>query len=206
MRVCVVGAGGVSGAAACRALSEAGHIVVPLDGAAQPGGVWKDLAPNFVADTTRSQMRLCGCALGSRDEANEYPLAEEVLVHVCQACSTSILFKHHVSLVERVEAGKWQVAGLHTETGTEFSINVDAVVVATGACSVPFYPPFARCFAQQQVQRQHSQQNQNPAVDYPLKRRLRTQGMSILHSHYFPWKNAQEFAGQVTCGHFWARH
>jgi hypothetical protein len=26
---------------------------------------------------------------------------------------------------------------------------------------------------------------------------VRSQGMSILHSHYFPWKNAKEFAGQV---------
>jgi hypothetical protein len=66
------------------------------------------------------------------------------------------------------------------------------VVVATGACSTPFFPPFARaCFAQQHMQLQHQQQSN------PIKRRLRSHGMSILHSHYFPWKQAQEFTGQV---------
>jgi cation diffusion facilitator CzcD-associated flavoprotein CzcO len=197
MRVCVVGAGGASGAAACRALSEAGHIVVPLDEAAEPGGVWKNLAPNFLADTSRSQMRLCGNSLGSRDKSKEYPLAQEVLGHVRKASSSSILFNHRVIVVERVSSGKWQVDGLHSETGANFSISVDAVVVATGACSVPYYPPFARaCVAQLRKQRQVH----NPAVEDMRQRRVRMQGMSILHSHDFPWNNAQEFAGQVRTG------
>ena len=197
MRVCVVGAGGASGAAACRAISEAGHIVVPLDEAAEPGGVWKNLAPNFLADTSRSQMRLCGNSLGSRDKSKEYPLAQEVLGHVRKASSSSILFNHRVIVVERVSSGKWQVDGLHSETGANFSISVDAVVVATGACSVPYYPPFARaCVAQLRKQRQVH----NPAVEDMRQRRVRMQGMSILHSHDFPWNNAQEFAGQVRAG------
>jgi cation diffusion facilitator CzcD-associated flavoprotein CzcO len=197
MRVCVVGAGGASGTAACRALSEAGHIVVPLDEAAEPGGVWNNLAPSFVADTSRSQMRLCGNSLGSRDKAKEYPLAQEVLGHVRRASSASILFRHRVILVQRVDMGKWQVDGLHSETGANFSISVDAVVVATGACSVPYYPPFARaCVAQLRNQRRV---NSATAEDVP-QRRVRMQGMSILHSHDFPWNNAQEFAGQVRAG------
>ena len=197
MRVCVVGAGGASGAAACRAISEAGHIVVPLDEAAEPGGVWKNLAPNFLADTSRSQMRLCGNSLGSRDKSKEYPLAQEVLGHVRKASSSSILFNHRVIVVERVSSGKWQVDGLHSETGANFSISVDAVVVATGACSVPYYPPFARaCVAQLRKQRQVH----NTAVEDMRQRRVRMQGMSILHSHDFPWNNAQEFAGQVRAG------
>jgi cation diffusion facilitator CzcD-associated flavoprotein CzcO len=197
MRVCVVGAGGASGAAACRALSEAGHIVVPLDEAAESGGVWKNLAPSFLADTSRSQMRLCGNSLGCRDKSKEYPLAQEVLGHVRQASSSSILFRHRVVLVERVISGKWQVDGLHSETGANFSISVDAVVVATGACSVPYYPPFARaCVTQLRKQRQvHT-----AAAEDMRQRRVRMQGMSILHSHDFPWNNAQEFAGQVRAG------
>ncbi len=143
-------------------------------------------------------MLLCGKLLGSRDKETGYPLAEEVLNHVREAACSSILYRHRVTLVEHVRAGKWRVSGLHTETGEEFCIDVDAVVVATGACSVPFYPPFARsCFAQQQMQRQRQQRDRNTIVDYVPKRRLRAQGMSILHSHYFPWKNAVEFAGQV---------
>jgi hypothetical protein len=197
-RVCVVGAGGASGAAACSALSHAGHVVVPLDGGVQPGGVWTTLPPKFLTDTKRSQMRLCGNALGSSDNAEEYPLAEEVLTHVCKASCSSTLFRHRVTLVERLSAGKWRVAGVHTETAAEFCIIVDAVVVATGACSVPFYPPCARaCFDQQQMQRHRSQQDQKPVMDHQPRRRLRSQGMSIVHSHYFPWNNAQEFAGQV---------
>ena len=198
MRVCVLGAGGASGVTACSALAAAGHLVFPFDEAEGSGGVWKTLAPNFLADTTRSHMSLCGKRLGSRDNAKGYPLAEEVLSHVHQAACSSILYRHRVSLVEHVSAGKWRVAGLHTGTGEEFCIDVDAVVVATGACSVPFYPPFARsCFAQQQIQRQRQQRDRNTVADYEPKRRLRAQGMSILHSHHFPWKNAIEFAGQV---------
>ena len=198
MRVCVVGAAGACGAAACRARSASGHVVVPLDEAAEPGGVWKALPPTFLADTSRSHMRLCGKPLGSRKHAKEYPSAEEVLNHVREAACSSTLYKHRVTVVERASAGRWLIAGAHTETGSEFSINVDAVVVASGACSVPFYPPFAQaCFAQQQIQHQRQLQHRKAADGHAPKRRVRSQGMSILHSHYFPWKNAKEFAGQV---------
>ena len=200
-RVCVVGAGGASGAAACSALSQAGHVVVALDEAVQPGGVWTTLVPNFLADTKRSQMKLCGNALGRGDNCEEYPLAEEVLRHICKASCSSTLFQHRITLVERLTAGKWRVAGLHTETGAEFCISVDAVVVATGACSVPFYPLCARaCFAQQHMQRHRSPQDHKPVIDHQPQRRLRSQGMTIMHSHYFPWNNAQEFTGQVNGG------
>jgi len=200
MRVCVVGAAGASGAAACRALADAGHIVVPLDESDAAGGVWKDLAPKFVADTTRSLMRLCGSALGSSDDGKGYPLAEEVLSHVRTVACSSVLLKHRVTRVERVAVGKWRVAGMQCETGVQFCIDVDAVVVATGACAQPFYPPFARfCFAQQQQQQQ--QQHRKQSEERAPKRRVRAQGMSVMHSHYFPWNNAQEFAGQVR---WWA--
>ena len=199
MRVCVVGAAGASGAAACRALSDAGHIVVPLDESAAPGGVWKELAPNFVADTTRAHMRLCGSAMGSGDDGKGYPLAEEVLSHVRKVARSSALYMHRVTRVERVNMGKWQVGGAHAETGVQFCIDVDAVVVATGACAQPFYPPFARaCFAQQQQQQQlQQQQPRKQSGERAPKRRVRSQGMTVVHSHYFPWKHAQEFAGQV---------
>jgi cation diffusion facilitator CzcD-associated flavoprotein CzcO len=199
MRVCVVGAGGASGAAACRALCESGHVVVPLDEAAEPGGVWRTLPPTFLADTSRSQMRLCSRALGSGKRAKDYPMAEEVLNHVRQAAYPSVLYLHRVTVVDRLSAGKWHVAGLHVETGVEFRIDVDAVVVATGACSVPYYPPFAQaCFAQQRIQHQLQQQQRRKSGAAPApKHRVRSQGMSIVHSHHFPWKNAAEFAGQV---------
>jgi glycerol-3-phosphate dehydrogenase len=143
-------------------------------------------------------MRLCSHPLGSRNVAKEQPLAEEVLDHVRAAASPSVLYKHQVTLVRRWTAGHWRVAGVHLETGVEFSIDVDAVVVATGACSVPYYPSFAQaCFAQQQNQHQHQQQQRKLGAAHAPKHRARSQGISILHSHHFPWKNAAEFAGQV---------